>query len=317
MRTSTTERPDDVDGALGGRVVARHGGARDLHERHVADDGVHRADEDLVELGDDVHAHAHLVGEHERLDQLAQRDGAHDDDAVGAVLAGDARDVVGAAQDREAARLDAGAVRRARCCASMRPVDRPAPASRCDDLVGRARPTPALVPTMSTRCSGQRTRAKRRKTRRQPVSSTRSKAQASRIVERANEAVRVPPKKAIAAVMSVPDGHRGDGPADDRPGRVGALGIVEAVGPGAAEVEQREQRRQQQVGLEVERRQRAAEAQEEGEDEAALTSTASRKTESAMKRLRDTYALPRFAPRGRSRGLGVDAERLRPPCAGS
>ena len=66
------------------------------------------------------------------------------------------------------------------------------------------------------------------------------------------------------------DRHRRHRAADDRPGRVGALGVVQAVRPGAAEVQQREQRRQDQVGLEVERRQPALEAQEEGDDEAGI-----------------------------------------------
>ena len=80
--TSSSERADDVDEALGGRVPRGRAGARDLHERDVADHAVDAADEDLVELGDDVDAYVELLGEHEVLDELAQRDGAHDDEAV-------------------------------------------------------------------------------------------------------------------------------------------------------------------------------------------------------------------------------------------
>ena len=103
VRTRAMTATSSVDPALGGRVVARHGRVRDLHERDVADDRVDRADEDLVEFGTTSTRTLTLIGHHEGLHEFAKGDGTDDDDAVGPVLARRCGPRRERAEDREAA----------------------------------------------------------------------------------------------------------------------------------------------------------------------------------------------------------------------
>ncbi len=94
-------------------------------------------------------------------------------------------------------------------------------------------------------------------------------AQPIGMVQRAHACAGLPRKNANAATKTMPRRDRDRDGADDGPRGLGALRIVESVGPRDPEVDDHQHRRDEQERVEVEGGQVAAEAQQERGDEAA------------------------------------------------
>ena len=137
--SSADRRADDVQAALGGPREARERRLADRHQRHAADLLVRARLEELEQPRDDVHGHARVAADADRVQQILVG-GARERDhhAIHAAEGDQVGERVQRAEPRDAEA--AGLVRRRRRCSRRGPARAPGGASGAARAAGRRRP---------------------------------------------------------------------------------------------------------------------------------------------------------------------------------